>query len=393
MTKRGYAKILDFGLAKMRPGPWTGDRLDAPRHPDHRDGGLRPKPGATVGTVAYMSPEQARGEVLDARTDLFSFGLVLYEMATGQQAFSGRTSAVVFDAILHHAPTPPVHLNPEMPHELQRIVEKALEKDRDIRYQGAADMRADLKRLQRASAVAVAVASRPRTFAWRLWTAAVGVLAVMSLVLYTALAPRRGVAVGIGAAGRPAVAVLPFENASGSPDIDWLATGVPSMLVTGLAQVPGLDIVGSERVGEIARDLGARDPAALKRQSGAVGREAGAGALVLGSVFKTGTDVRVDVQVQDVVTGRLLGAHSVQGADVFALADDLTQRVRASLNVGGEDGRGIANVTSSSVEGTVCTPRASKRLGICAALTRNASSSEPWRSIRGSPRHTFNSPE
>ncbi len=150
VTTRGQAKVLDFGLAKIAPQPKrVAEAVGASGLPTATADELLTSPGVAMGTVAYMSPEQARGEELDARTDLFSLGAVLYEMATGRQAFSGNTTAVIHEAILNRAPTSPLRLNPELPPKLEEIVNKALEKDRDLRYQSASELRTDFKRLKR----------------------------------------------------------------------------------------------------------------------------------------------------------------------------------------------------------------------------------------------------
>ena len=352
ITVRGDAKVLDFGLAKLGDEPLaaTGQSELATVAATH---GPLTRPGSAVGTIGYMSPEQARGEPLDARSDLFSFGLVLYEMASGKPAFSGRTSAVIFDAILHQTPPDLRRLNPDVPPELERVVLKAVEKNPAVRYQTAADMLADLRRLQRDEAAASESSSGPsRAVATRRRPLIVAAAAIVALVLILAVwfFPRRSnEPLPAGASGRPSLAVLTFDAPGASADKAWLARGIPTMLVTGLAQTADLVVVSNERVDEIVKELGSADELDPSRRLD-VGRRAGAASIVAGSVFISGASYRIDVRVQDVGTGRVINAHTVTGDDVFSLVDDLTNRIRGSTTVHAGPTERVAEVTSGNLE-------------------------------------------
>ena len=237
-----------------------------------------------------------------------------------------------------------------------------MEKDRRLRYQTAIDLVADLKRVRRqlesGTGASGSVASHAGTAAQssangrRRWIAgaAAGVAVVATAALFYALGSRQPATVAVGAAGRPAVAVATFDNPSGAEDTRWLTSGLPGMLVTGLGQTPGLDVIGGARMAEVMKDLGVADGAAIDRSRVLeAGRRAGAGAMVVGAVFKAGAEFRIDVQVQDVASGRLLAGHTVRGTEVFALADDLTARILGSLNVTSTaSGRRVAEVTTAS---------------------------------------------
>src|SRR4030095_16655793 len=245
VTKRGQAKLLDFGLAKQTEpaGTPSGDTAAATPMPEKH----LTSPGSALGTVAYMSPEQARGEPLDARSDIFSCGAVLYEMATGRQPFPGNTSAVIFEAILNRAPVPPVKLNPSLPEELTRIVNIALEKDRDLRYQSAAERKVDLKRLKRDSdsarsgkTPAAAPAPPRRKLGPLIGIAAAGLAVAASAALW--LSRRPGAAARAAAAAQTTLAVLPFQNLAADPALDHLRLAPPHPGVTELAVIPTLSI-------------------------------------------------------------------------------------------------------------------------------------------------------
>jgi len=315
ITKRGQAKILDFGLAKL-----TGAQSPAAEGATIEEN--LTSPGTAVGTVAYMSPEQARGEELDARTDLFSFGAVLYEMATGRMAFSGNTSAVIFDSLLHKAPASAARSNPDLPNELDRIINKALEKDRALRYQSAAEMLADLKRLRRDSSSArVEIATeqsstkKSKTLIW-----AVSGIVALALLAGTAFLWRsRSDQDQI-----TSVAVMPFVNASNDPNSEYLSDGITESLINNLSQLPNLTVMARSSVFRYkGRDV---DPQT-------VAKELKVQALVTGRVVQHGDQLIISSELIDARTSRNLWGDQYDRklSDALAVQQEITEAISAKL--------------------------------------------------------------
>jgi serine/threonine-protein kinase len=376
LTRRSQIKIMDFGLAKVTSGRTAGSGSQGDSQaPTAALDELVTSPGSTLGTVAYMSPEQARGEELDTRSDLFSFSVVLYEMITGVSPFQGNTTALTFVAILHNPPTPPSQLRPDVPAELERIVLKGLEKNRDMRYQSAAEIRADLKRLRRdadsrgmsltmsslppaTTSMAARIPARPAS------TADTETLPPPpSSAEYVVGAVRRnkrlvgilaGAAILAAAAGvylmtreKPlnSLAVLPFVNMAGDPGTEYLSDGIAESIINNLSQLPKLSVRSFSSVVHYKnKDVSPQT----------AGRELNVRAVLTGRLVRRGDEFGISAELVDVNGDRQIwgSQYTRKVADLLAIQQQISQEIseKLRLQLSGEE---MQRVNRHTTEDTV----------------------------------------
>jgi eukaryotic-like serine/threonine-protein kinase len=368
VTKRGHAKVLDFGLAKIRSALKAAKPAETTATEEVATPDLT-SPGSILGTVTYMSPEQARAKELDARSDLFAFGAVLYEIATGQLAFRGDSAAEIFDAILNRPPVAPVRLNPDLPAELERIIDKALEKDRTLRYQHASEIRADLLPLKRdtesahlaaASPSAVGAAklgsssglrtgSRPLS-ASAMVAAALGLLAVVAGGLYLRSRPVALVTKAAPLTEKDSVLLADFVNTTGDPVFD---DALKQALTIQLSQSPFLNIVSDRKVEETLRLMGQPTQLVTPDLAREICIRTGSKATVLGSISNLGSQYVIGLNAVGCGNGDTLAAEQGEAASKQAVLKTLGKAATALREKLGES---LATVEKFDVPVEATTP-------------------------------------
>ena len=338
LTEDGHAKIIDFGLAKLVEalGVDSDGQTILKNETD---------PGMVLGTATYMSPEQARGSKIDHRSDIFSFGIVLYEMLTGRPPFRGSTGIDTMHAILHDPvpALPPVGsaASVETTRDIQRMLDKCLAKDPDERYQGlrdvVVDLRAARRRLESTSMSAATPIARSLTTREGLMRAQQWIYAGAALFAVAAVAVgllrTRSTTPAPAANAKPSVAVLYFENNTGNPQLDWLRTGLTDMVVTDLSQSPDVEVLGTDRLVQILTDIRRQDDRVVSFDTvQEIAKRAGVTSVLLGSYVKAGDTIRINTKLQEAATGRIVTSERVEAvgeSNLFATVDDLTRRIKA----------------------------------------------------------------